>query len=120
MTFGEEQAQLIGINMRQTKWILLIVSAAITGSAIAFVGIIGFVDLVSPHVIRRIFGSRHKLIIPLSAIFGGAFMMLCDLVARTIISPGELPVGVVSALVGAPFFAYVYFAKGRGGKHVNA
>jgi len=116
MTFGEEQAQLMGINLRQVKWILLLIAAAITGSAIAFVGIIGFVDLVSPHVVRRIFGSRHRLIIPLSAIFGGAFMMLCDLVARTVVSPGELPVGVVSALIGAPFFGYVYFAKGRRAK----
>jgi iron complex transport system permease protein len=120
MTFGEEQSQLLGVNLRRVKWILLIIAAAITGSAIAFVGIIGFVDLVAPHVVRRIFGSRHRLIIPLSAIFGGAFMMLCDLVARTVISPGELPVGVVSALVGAPFFAYVYFSKGRGSKNVKA
>jgi len=120
MTFGEEQAQLMGINMRKIKWILLIISAAITGSAIAFVGIIGFVDLVAPHVVRRIFGSRHRLIIPLSAIFGGAFMILCDLVARTVISPGELPVGVVSALVGAPFFAYVYFSRGKGERNAKA
>ena len=120
MTFGEEQSQLMGINLRQVKWILLIISAAITGSAIAFVGIIGFVDLVAPHIVRRIFGSRHRLIIPLSAIFGGAFMMVCDLVARTVVSPGELPVGVVSALVGAPFFAYVYFSRGRGAKHAKA
>jgi len=113
MTFGEEQAQLMGINLRRVKWILLLIAAAITGSAISFVGIIGFVDLVSPHVVRRIFGSRHRLIIPLSAIFGGSFMMLCDLVARTVVSPGELPVGVVSALVGAPFFAYVFFRNRR-------
>jgi len=113
MTFGEEQSQLMGVNLRQTKWILLITAAAITGSSLAFVGIIGFVDLVAPHVIRRIFGSKHRLIIPLSAIFGGVFMMLCDLVARTIIAPSELPVGVVSALIGAPFFGYVYFSRGR-------
>ena len=116
MTFGEEQAQLIGINLRRVKWILLIISAAITGSSIAFVGIIGFVDLVAPHVVRRLFGSRHRLIIPLSAIFGGGFMMVCDLVARTVVSPGELPVGVVSALVGAPFFAYVFFARPATGR----
>jgi len=120
MTFGEEQSQLMGINLRQVKWILLIIAAAITGSAIAFVGIIGFVDLVAPHIVRRIFGARHRLIIPLSAVFGGAFMMLCDLVARTVVSPGELPVGVVSALVGAPFFAYVYFSRGRGAKRAKA
>ena len=114
MTFGEEQSRLMGVNLGQIKWVLLMVSAAVTGSAIAFVGIIGFVDLVAPHVVRRIFGARHRLIIPLSAIFGGGFMMLCDLAARSVLPTGELPVGVVSAMVGAPFFAYVYFAKGGG------
>jgi len=111
MTFGEESALIMGVNLRRVKWILLITSAALTGSAIAFVGIIGFVDLVAPHVVRRIFGARHRLLIPMAAVFGGIFMVLCDLVARTVVSPGELPVGVVSALVGAPFFAYVYFSR---------
>ena len=118
MTFGEEQAQIMGVSLRRVKWILLLISAALTGSAISFVGIIGFVDLVAPHVVRRIFGSKHSLLIPLSAIVGGGFMMLCDLVARTIVTPGELPVGVVSALAGAPFFAYIYFSKG--GRRANA
>jgi len=113
MTFGEEQALVMGVSLKHVKWILLLISAALTGSAIAFVGIIGFVDLVAPHVVRRIFGAKHNLLIPLSAVFGGAFMMLCDLAARSIVTTGELPVGVVSALVGAPFFAYVYFSKGR-------
>ena len=111
MTFGEEQAQLMGVNLSRVKWILLLLSAALTGSAIAFVGIIGFVDLVSPHIVRRVFGSNHRIVIPLSAVVGGIFMILCDLIARTVVPPGELPVGVVSALIGAPFFAYVFFNK---------
>ena len=86
-------------------------SAALTGSAISFVGVIGFIDLIAPHVVRRIFGSQHKIVIPMSWMFGGAFMVICDLVARTIVTPSELPVGAVTALVGAPFFAYVYFSK---------
>ena len=113
MTFGEEQARLMGVSLRKVKWMLLMVSAALTGSAVAFVGIIGFVDLVAPHVVRRIFGSSHKVVIPMSALFGGVFMVICDLVARTVVSPSELHVGVVSALVGAPFFAYVYFRNRR-------
>jgi len=111
LTFGEEQAELMGVSAVRVKWILLMIAAALTGSAIAFTGIIGFVDLVAPHVVRRLFGAKHILLIPLSAVFGGTFMMLCDLIARTIISPGGLPVGVVSALIGAPFFAYVYFTS---------
>ena len=111
MTFGEEQSQAIGVNIKTVKWTLLITAAAITGSTIAFVGVIGFVDLVAPHVVRKIFGSAHKYVIPMSAVFGGAFMMLSDLIARTIVAPIELPVGAVTAMIGAPFFAYIYFSK---------
>jgi len=113
MTFGEEQSQSIGVNIKTVKWTLLITAAAITGSTIAFVGVIGFVDLVAPHVVRKIFGSAHKYVIPMSAVFGGAFMMLSDLIARTVVAPVELPVGAVTAIIGAPFFAYIYFSKGR-------
>ncbi len=111
MTFGEEQAMAIGVDIKRVKWILLGLSAALTGSAIAFVGVIGFIDLISPHVVRKIFGSSHKLVIPMSMLFGGAFMVICDLIARTIIPHSELPVGAITALIGAPFFAYVYLSK---------
>jgi iron complex transport system permease protein len=112
MTFGGEQAMAMGVELKKVKWILLITAAAMTGSAISLVGIIGFVDLIAPHVARRFFGSRHSLVLPASAAFSGAFMMLCDLAARTIVSPSELPIGSITALIGAPFFAYIYFAKG--------
>jgi len=111
MTFGEEQAFTIGVDVQTVKWLLLGLSAALTGSAISFVGVIGFIDLIAPHVVRKVFGSSHKITIPMSMLFGGAFMVICDLIARTIISPSELPVGTITALVGAPFFAYVYFSK---------
>lgn len=111
MTFGEEQAFTMGIDVPQLKWLLLGLAAALTGSAISFVGVIGFIDLIAPHVVRRIFGSSHKIVIPMSMLFGGAFMVLCDLAARTIASPSELPVGSITALIGAPFFAYIYFSK---------
>ncbi|MDW5299971.1 MAG: iron ABC transporter permease [Sedimentibacter sp.] len=111
MTFGEEQAFTIGVDVQKVKWLLLGLSAALTGSAISFVGVVGFIDLIAPHVVRKVFGSSHKIVIPMSMIFGGAFMVICDLVARTIVSPSELPVGTITALVGAPFFAYVYFSK---------
>jgi len=112
MTFGEEQAQAIGVNIRRIKLILLILAAALTGSTIAFVGVIGFVDLVAPHIVRKIFGSAHRHVIPASALVGGTFMVVADLAARTAISsPVELPVGAVTAIIGAPFFAYIYFSK---------
>ncbi len=114
MTFGEEQAFTMGVDVHKIKWILLVLSAALTGSAISFVGVIGFIDLIAPHVVRKIFGSNHKSAIPMSVVFGGSFMVICDLIARTIISPSELPVGAITALIGAPFFAYVYFSKRKG------
>ena len=113
MTFGEEQALSAGVELKRVKLLLIAVSALLTGSAVAFVGVIGFVDLISPHVARRIFGSNHRLLIPMSALFGGTFMVLADLLARTVVSPRELAVGAVTALVGAPFFAYVYFGRRR-------
>ena len=113
MTFGEEQARSMGVDSRKIKWALLLASAVLTGGTIAFVGVVGFVDLVAPHVVRKIFGSAHNVVIPMSAVMGGAFMVLCDLAARTVIAPVELPVGAVTALIGAPFFAYVYFSQRR-------
>jgi len=114
MTFGEQQAKTMGVDLKRVKWILLIAAAALTGSAIAFVGVIGFVDLVAPHIVRRVFGSSHRYVVPMSALFGGAFMVVCDIISRMIvlILPGDhLPVGAVTALLGAPFFAYIYFSK---------
>ncbi len=113
IVFGEEQAQAMGVDLKRVKWMLLGVSAALTGSAVAFSGIIGFIDLIAPHVTRKVFGASHRYVVPLSALFGGSFMVLADLAARTVLSPVELPVGAVTALIGAPFFAWVYFGKGR-------
>ena len=114
LSFGENDAELMGLNSSRVKWKLLVSSAALTGSTIAFAGVIGFVDLVTPHVMRKIFGSSHRYLIPMSAMAGGAFMALCDLAARMAVPSVELPVGAVTALIGAPFFAYVYFAKRKG------
>ncbi len=114
ITFGDEQALSAGVELKRVKFLLIVLAALLTGSAVAFVGVIGFVDLISPHVVRRVFGSNHRLVIPMSALFGGGFMVLADLAARTIVSPRELAVGAVTALVGAPFFAYVYFVRKRG------
>lgn len=115
MTFGEEQAQAAGVNLKKEKLLLIALSALLTGAAVSFVGVVGFVDLIAPHVTRRIFGARHRLIVPMSGFIGGGFMVVADLAARTLLSPQELPVGAVTALIGAPFFAWVYFRK-RGGE----
>jgi len=108
LTFGDEQAAAVGIEVRKIKRRLIAFSAMLTGVSVAFVGIVGFVDLIAPHVVRRFFGSSHKYVVPLSALFGGIFMLLADLVARTIAVPSEVPVGTVTALIGTPFFAYIF------------
>ena len=113
LTFGDEQAALMGINVRQKKWLLLYLGAALTGASIAFVGIISFIDLVAPHIVRRVFGAKHKIVVPMAAVCGGALMVFSDLVARTILPGRELPVGTVTALLGAPFFALVFFKQRR-------
>ena len=113
MTFGEEQALSAGVDLRRVKFILIALSALLTGTAVSLAGVIGFVDLIAPHVVRKIFGSNHRVVVPMSALFGGAFMVLADLVSRTILAPQELPVGAVTALIGAPFFAYIYFHRER-------
>ncbi|MEF9990527.1 MAG: iron ABC transporter permease [Romboutsia sp.] len=112
LTFGEEQAKAVGVETEKIKKYLFLFSAVLTGSAVAVSGTIGFVDLIAPHVVRKVFGSKHKYVIPMSFVFGGCLMVITDLISRTIISPSELPVGAITAIIGAPFFAYVYF-KGK-------
>ena len=112
MSFGQEQAQALGVDTRRVKTMLICAVAALTGTAVAFVGVIGFVDLIAPHVVRRFFGASHKRVLPASALFGGAFLVLCDLAARTVMPPREIPIGAITALLGAPFFLYVYFSGG--------
>ena len=112
MSFGEEQAMSIGVDLKRVKLLLMGLAALLTGTAVSLVGVIGFVDLIAPHVVRRIFGSSHRLVLPLSAVFGGTFWMLAELISRTVMAPTVIPVGAVTALVGAPFFAVVFF-RGR-------
>lgn len=112
LTFGEEQAKAVGVDTYNVKKKLFILCAILTGGSVALSGTIGFVDLIAPHVVRKIFGSNHRYVVPMSFLFGGGLMVITDLIARTIVAPMELPVGAVTALIGAPFFAYVYFKKG--------
>lgn len=119
LSFGEEYAISVGVQTSSVKKILLVAVAILSGSAVALSGVIGFVDLIVPHITRRIFGSKHRIVVPMSIIIGGTLMVITDLLARTIISPSELPVGAITAIVGAPFFAYIYFGKG-GRKRVKS
>lgn len=111
LSFGEDQAKSVGVDTKKVKTKLFVAVAVLTGSAVALSGTIGFIDLITPHVVRKIFGSNHKLVIPMSFVFGGCLMVITDLIARTIIIPSELPVGAITAIIGAPFFGYLYFGK---------
>ncbi|MBC7263328.1 MAG: iron chelate uptake ABC transporter family permease subunit [Chloroflexi bacterium] len=104
---GEEQAAYLGVRVEQRKLALLMVGSLLTGAAVSVSGLVGFVGLVVPHAARLILGPDHRLLLPASALLGGSFLVLADLIARMLLSPTELPVGVVTAMMGAPFFIYL-------------
>jgi cobalamin transport system permease protein len=107
LLLDEEQAQHLGVNVGQVKMVIIVAATLTTAAAVAFSGLIGFVGLVVPHAARLIVGPDHKRLLPLAALGGAGFLMLADLLARTVIAPEELPLGVVTAFAGAPFFLYL-------------
>jgi iron complex transport system permease protein len=104
---GEETAASLGVDVQRVKRVVLVTSALLTGAAVAVSGIVGFVGLIVPHIVRLLIGPAHRRVIPASALLGAAFLVFTDLLARTIRSPQELPLGVITALCGAPFFLYL-------------
>lgn len=112
MTAGEETAFLLGVDVERAKKICLLVVSLLIGVVVSFSGLIGFLGLFVPHLGRMAFGSDHRLLIPVAAIGGAIFLILADTLARILISPSELPVGVITAFMGAPFF--IYLLKKRG------
>ena len=113
MSFGEERARHLGVNVQRRKMMVLTAGSILTGAAVSVSGTIGFVGLVIPHLLRVLWGPDHKHLLPLSILTGSGFLILADLVARTIISPTELPIGVITALIGAPVFALILISRNR-------
>ena len=107
LQLDEEHAVQVGVNVERTKVLLLIIATLSTAIAVSYCGIIGFVGLISPHIVRLIWGGDYRFLLPMSVIMGAGFLIVSDLIARTIVSPGELPVGVVTAFFGAPFLLYL-------------
>jgi iron complex transport system permease protein len=97
----------MGLNVTRTKTILLIASSLATAAAVAFSGIIGFIGLVVPHIMRLWFGADYRRLIPLSIIGGASALLLSDVIARIVLAPQEIPVGIITALAGAPFFLWI-------------
>lgn len=104
---GEEQAQQLGVDVEKLKIILLIAATLVTAVAVSFVGIIGFVGIIIPHAVRLMFGADHRFLLPISVLVGAIFLIIADIVARTIMAPTEIPIGVITAFCGAPFFLYL-------------
>lgn len=107
LTLGEEAARSLGVEVERVKKLVFFATALVTGAVVAFSGIIGFVGLIVPHAVRLALGADHRLLLPMAGLTGGIFLMVADTVARTVFSPAEIPVGVVTALVGGPVFLYL-------------
>jgi len=110
---GEDQAKQMGLDVVKFNRMMLILASVITAICVAFVGVIGFVGLVVPHLCRMILGGDHRLVFPASIVLGGCLMMIADLLARTILMPQDLPVGAITIMIGVPIFAYLLIKRGR-------
>jgi iron complex transport system permease protein len=107
LSVGDEEAATLGINVQRVRLVVVVFATIGTAAAVATSGLIGFVGIIVPHAIRLMLGSSYRIVLPLSLLAGGGFLVLCDVLARTVVSPAELPIGVITAFFGAPFFAIV-------------
>ncbi|MFB9234990.1 FecCD family ABC transporter permease [Plantactinospora siamensis] len=107
LSVGDEEARGLGLHPQRSRYVLLAAAALGTAAAVSVSGLIGFVGIVVPHAVRLVFGSTYRVILPLSMLFGAAFLALTDAAARTLAAPTEIPISVLTALVGAPFFVFV-------------
>ena len=112
-SLGEEQAEYIGVSTKRVKLLILVLVSTLIGVSVAVSGTIGFVGLVIPHITRFITGPGHKKLLPFSVLFGATFLMAADLLSRTVLSPAELPIGVVTSLIGALLFIYIFYSRTR-------
>ncbi|EFG89173.1 ferrichrome transport system permease protein FhuG family protein [Clostridium carboxidivorans P7] len=104
---GDDTAKSLGVEVDKVKKVILVVSSMIVAACVSVSGIIGFVGLIIPHVVRILLGPDNKILLPFSLVFGAAFMVISDTLARTIAAPAEIPVGAITALFGAPYFIYL-------------
>ena len=115
MTLGENQAKSMGVNIHRQKQKAVIIIAILVGTATSIAGPIGFVGLIIPHIMRFIVGANHRMLLPTSALAGALLLSFSDTIARTIISPAELPIGLITAMIGAPYFVYLLFSQSKKG-----
>lgn len=113
LRIGDEEAESLGVRVDRVRAVVVIAATLATAAAVSVSGLIGFVGIIVPHTVRLIFGWSYRVILPLSALLGAAFLVVADVAARTVMSPAELPIGVVTAFLGAPFFVLVLRTMGR-------
>ncbi len=116
LSLGDETARSLGLPVRRTRGVLLVLAAVLAGAAVSFAGLLGFVGLVVPHMVRQATGSESRRTIPLCALGGALLVTVCDLLSRLVFAPFELPVGIVISILGGPFFL-VLLLRQRGGRH---
>jgi len=112
MSVGDEEATMLGLPVARVRTVLIVAASLLTAAAVSVSGLIGFVGLIIPHAVRLLFGSSFRIIVPLSILAGAGFLVLCDLAARTLLTPAEIPIGVVTAFFGAPFFIVILRSAG--------
>jgi len=111
LTLGEDVAAGRGVEVVRTQRLAFLSASLATGAAVSLAGPIGFIGIVVPHLVRLLVGSDHRIVLPAATLFGAAFTVLCDLAARTVMAPLELPVGIITALIGGPFFLWLLVKK---------
>ncbi len=111
LTTGEEVATSRGVNVQRTPRFLFLATSLMVGGVVAVCGPIGFVGMMSPHICRLLIGADHRYLTPATFLFGGVFLLLCDMLARTLIAPTEMPVGIITALLGGPFFVWLLLGR---------
>lgn len=114
MSLGEDTAQGLGLPVKKMRTIFLVLAALLAGASVSFAGLLGFVGLIVPHAGRKLVSSDSRMLLPFCAIGGAAFVTFCDLVARTLFAPYEIPVGILMSFIGGPFFLFL-LASRRGG-----
>jgi iron complex transport system permease protein len=113
MLAGEDEASSLGVDVPRVRLLLLVIVALVTAACVAVSGPIAFVGLIVPNIVRVVLGPDHRVLLPVSALGGALFLVIADTVARTVLQPQEIPVGIITAFVGAPFFLALLYARRR-------
>jgi iron complex transport system permease protein len=111
LLLGEAEAYHLGIDIRRAKLLIVLATAAAVGAAVAVAGIVGFIGIETPHIIRLLAGPDHRVLLPASAMLGATLVLAADILARVVVAPAELPLGIVTALVGAPVFLHLVLRR---------